>query len=118
MADTYNFEIEEGVPLQLRFEVRDSEGNSGIPAGTTGAVMQIRQTQSSAGTIILNCNTAGTVSTDVITGYIDIVCNESATAGLTFPADGVGYYDLVMINPSPFLRVAQGRVTYNKRVST
>lgn len=118
MADVFNFEIEEGVPLQLRFTVLDSAGYPAMLLSTTGALMQIRQSQLSSATVILNLNTAGTVTVNPATGIVDIVASESATAGLTFPADGVGYYDLVLVNPSPYSRIAQGRVTYNKRVST
>ncbi len=113
MADTWNFEIEQGATFQMRFTVMADNGTPIYSASWTPK-FQIRATQDPAAGLIADAATGpNSISYNATTGEIDVVLAASVTAAMTF---STAYYDVQMVNGTAKDRLSQGSVSFNKGV--
>lgn len=100
MAKQYDLTIDQGARLKMTVTYKSASGTSLIGASDTVA-MQIRETKSQTGVMVLDCEPYLTISTAAIT--LDVP--HEITAALTALT---GYYDMELTQSGAIRRLLQG----------
>lgn len=116
-AGTYNTTIDKGATFSLTVTYKDAAGD---PVNLTGwtARMQIRETPSSASTLLTSTGGSPTIAisnTNFATGVISITISAANTANIAVP---VAYYDIEVESGAGLVRrVLQGRLAISPEVT-
>ena len=116
-AGTYNTTIDKGSTFSLTLTYKDASGD---PVNLTGwtARMQIRETPSSASTVLTSTGGSPTITisnTNFATGVIAVTISATNTASISVP---VAYYDIEVESAAGLVRrVLQGRLSISPEVT-
>lgn len=116
-AGTYNTTIDQGSTFSLTVTYKDASDTAVNLTGWT-ARMQIRETPSSASTILTSTGGSPTITvtnTNFATGVIVFTVSATNTASITVP---VAYYDIEVESPTGLVkRILQGRLAISPEVT-
>jgi len=114
LGNTFNITINQGATFELTITWKDSAGTAINLDGYT-ARMQVRETYSSATSIVSLTNGAG-ITLGGAAGTVAIVISATTTTALTAPFSGV--YDLELVNAAGVVtRLLQGAATVTPEVT-
>ncbi len=109
MAKQYDITIDQGARFKMSVTYKSAAGASLIGASDTVA-MQIRETKSQTGVMVLDCEPYLTINTTAIT--LDVP--HEITAALTA---ATGYYDMELTQSGAVRRLLQGTYTLDTGVT-
>lgn len=109
MAKSYDITIDQGSQFKMTVTYKSASGTSLIGASDTVA-MQIRETKSQTGAMILDCAAYLTINTTAVT----LIIPSSITATLTAPT---GYYDMELTQSGVVRRILQGAYSLDTGVT-
>lgn len=114
LGNRFDIEINQGATYQLTVTWKDSAGTAINLTGYT-ARMQVRETYSSASTIVSLTDASG-ITLGGAAGTIAILISATTTAALTAPFSGV--YDLELVSAGGVVtRLLQGAATVTPEVT-
>lgn len=114
LGNNFDISINQGATFQLQITWKDAAGTAIDITGYT-ARMQVRETYSSASTIVSLTNGSG-ITLGGAAGTIAILISSATTAALTAPFSGV--YDLELVSGATVVtRILQGAATVTPEVT-
>lgn len=112
-AVTYNFTLEQGVPLSKTVLLKNSDNSIKDLTGFT-ALMHLRQYPSSE-VVLLELSSANSkININTATGAVTMIFSLEDTALLNYQTCS---YDLFMLNGSSTFRALAGKITVQPRVT-